>query len=208
MQHRNVRTAGASNYVLHRQAALERDTDCSERNHDLRLSTRILCYVIKRLTLRLIKQRKSQPIRSSSGTGQDTVAILHATRFIAVRSEDLRTNSDYYAIQHKLTGSATETECVYCAVRDESLRFRLIIFGLSPRTPGLNPRSVHVRFIADEVALGQVYLPVFRSSPVSIISPMLHSQSPSPTCRSYEKNNRAKPGNLRKRKYFNIDRVT
>ena len=34
---------------------------------------------------------------------------------------DLRTNSDYCPIQHKLTGFIKETECVYCAVRTGSL---------------------------------------------------------------------------------------
>ena len=30
--------------------------------------------------------------------------------------------------------------------------------GLSPRRSGLSPRSVHLRFVADKVALGQVFL--------------------------------------------------
>jgi hypothetical protein len=34
---------------------------------------------------------------------------------------DLRTNSDYFPIQHKLNGFITETENVYCAVRTEYL---------------------------------------------------------------------------------------
>ena len=35
--------------------------------------------------------------------------------------------------------------------------------------PGFDPRSAHVRFGADKVALGKVFLPVLRFSPVSII---------------------------------------
>jgi hypothetical protein len=35
---------------------------------------------------------------------------------------------------------------------------RRLVAGLSPRRPGLDPRSVHVRFVVDKVALGQVFL--------------------------------------------------
>jgi len=34
---------------------------------------------------------------------------------------DLGTNSDYFTVQHWLFGFITQTECVYCAVRAESL---------------------------------------------------------------------------------------
>jgi hypothetical protein len=47
--------------------------------------------------------------------------------------------------------------------------------ALRPRRPGFNPRSVRVRFVVDEVALGQVFFLVLRFSPVSIIPPVLHS---------------------------------
>ena len=36
-------------------------------------------------------------------------------------------------------------------------------------------RSVHVRFVANKVALGQVFLGVLRFSSVSIMPPMLHT---------------------------------
>jgi len=43
------------------------------------------------------------------------------TRCINVFCVDLRTNSDYFPIQHKLTGFfIKETESVYCAVRAQS----------------------------------------------------------------------------------------
>ena len=65
----------------------------------------------------------------------------------------------------------TETECVYCAVQTQSLntthilrvfkpvvpRLRLIVAGLSLRMLGFSPRSGHLRFMVDRVALGQVY---------------------------------------------------
>jgi hypothetical protein len=38
-------------------------------------------------------------------------------------------------------------------------------------------RSVHMGFVLDKVALGQVFLPVLRFSLVSIIPPMLHIYS-------------------------------
>jgi hypothetical protein len=41
---------------------------------------------------------------------------------------------------------------------------RLLIAGLSPKRPGL----IHVGFLVDRVALGQVFLRVLRFSPVNI----------------------------------------
>jgi hypothetical protein len=64
----------------------------------------------------------------------------------------------------------TETECVYCALRAEYLKpwFRVLVAGLLPPTPGFDPRSVHVRFVVDKGALGQVFLQVLWISLVSI----------------------------------------
>jgi hypothetical protein len=46
------------------------------------------------------------------------------------------------------------------------------------RNPGLNPRPVHVGFMADGVALKQVFLPLF-SVPLSVSVPrLLHTYSP------------------------------
>jgi hypothetical protein len=45
---------------------------------------------------------------------------------------------------------------------------------LSPSRPGFDPRPVCVRFVVDNEALGQVFLPVLQFSPVSIIPSMLH----------------------------------
>jgi len=53
---------------------------------------------------------------------------------------------------------------------------RGLIVDLSLRKPGFDPRSVHVRFMVDKVALR--YLPVFRFSPVSIVLPILHTLVP------------------------------
>jgi hypothetical protein len=44
---------------------------------------------------------------------------------------------------------------------------RRLVAGLSPRRPGFDPGSVHVRFVVDKVALGQVFLRVV-SCPLSI----------------------------------------
>jgi hypothetical protein len=46
--------------------------------------------------------------------------------------------------------------------------------GLSPRRPGFAPGSIHVGFVVDKVALGQVFLRVLPFSPASIIPPLLH----------------------------------
>lgn len=49
-----------------------------------------------------------------------------------------------------------------------------MIAGLSPQKTGFNPRSVHVSFMVDKVALVRFPFRVFRVSSVSIIPPMLH----------------------------------
>ena len=51
---------------------------------------------------------------------------------------------------------------------------RLVAAGLSQRRSGFDPGSVHVGFVVDKVALGQVFLRVLRFSPVNFIPPMLH----------------------------------
>jgi hypothetical protein len=50
---------------------------------------------------------------------------------------------------------------------------RLLVVSLSPNRPGFAPGSVHVGFVVDRVALGQVLLQVLRFSLVSIIPPSL-----------------------------------
>jgi hypothetical protein len=45
--------------------------------------------------------------------------------------------------------------------------------GLSPRRPGFYPGSVHVGFVVDKVALGQVLPLVLRFSPVILFPPVL-----------------------------------
>ena len=40
------------------------------------------------------------------------------TQCVYVFCVDLRTNSDYFTVQHKLTGFY-KTQCVYCAVRTD-----------------------------------------------------------------------------------------
>jgi hypothetical protein len=52
---------------------------------------------------------------------------------------------------------------------------RLLVAGFSPRSPGFDSRSVHVRFVVDKVALRQGFLLVLRCFPFSIIPPMLHT---------------------------------
>jgi hypothetical protein len=51
---------------------------------------------------------------------------------------------------------------------------RLLVAGLSPRRPGFNPGSVHVGFVVDKVAQGQVFPRVLRFSLVNFSPPMLH----------------------------------
>jgi hypothetical protein len=51
---------------------------------------------------------------------------------------------------------------------------RRLVAGLPPRRPGFDPGSVHVGFVVDKVALGQVFPRVLRFSPVDFIPPVLH----------------------------------
>jgi hypothetical protein len=55
------------------------------------------------------------------------------------------------------------------------LWLRRLVAGLSPLRPRFAPGSIHVGFVVDKVALGQVFLPVLRFSPTNIISPLLHT---------------------------------
>jgi hypothetical protein len=51
----------------------------------------------------------------------------------------------------------------------------MVVTGLSPRRMAFHSRSVHVRFVTNKVAVGQVFLGVLRFSPVSTMPPMLHT---------------------------------
>jgi hypothetical protein len=51
---------------------------------------------------------------------------------------------------------------------------RQLVTGLSPRRPGFDVGLVHVGFVVDNVALGQVLLQVLRFSPANFIAPVLH----------------------------------
>jgi hypothetical protein len=130
---------------------------------------------------------------------------------------DLRTNSDYFTVQHGFFFT-TETECVYCAVRTGSLNIIPVSFslvrqcrGLSPRRPRFDPTAVYVRL----VVLANVYFPStsavpcrYHSANVGIIPPMsvsfhqcrYHSAnaqySLSSTLWPYHKNKQVNPGNL------------
>jgi hypothetical protein len=46
-----------------------------------------------------------------------------------------------------------------------------------PQSPGFNPRSVHVGYVAELLAMGQASLRVLRFAPVSIIPPTNHMHS-------------------------------
>ena len=46
---------------------------------------------------------------------------------------------------------------------------RRLAAGLSPQRPGFDPGSVHVGFVVNKVALGQVFPRVLRFSPVNFI---------------------------------------
>jgi hypothetical protein len=54
-------------------------------------------------------------------------------------------------------------------------RLRRLLAGLSPQRLGFDHGLVVVRSVVDKLALGQVFLPVIRIFPVSIIPPTLHT---------------------------------
>jgi len=53
----------------------------------------------------------------------------------------------------------------------------LSLLSVYLRRPGFDPKSVHVRFVVDKVSLGQVFLRLLQTSPVSVIPPVLHTDS-------------------------------
>jgi hypothetical protein len=54
-------------------------------------------------------------------------------------------------------------------------RLRHLLAGLSRRGPEFDLPSIHVRFLVDNVVVGQVFLRILRFSLVDIIPPMLHT---------------------------------
>jgi hypothetical protein len=62
------------------------------------------------------------------------------------------------------------TKCTLLAVP----WLRRLVAGLSPRRPVFDPGLVHVGFVVEKVALGQVFPRVLRFSPVNFIPPVLH----------------------------------
>jgi hypothetical protein len=67
-------------------------------------------------------------------------------------------------VLRRIFGSSTDGEGPW---------LRSLVAGLSPRRPGFVPGSIHVGFVMDKVALGQVFLRVLLFSPVNIIPPSL-----------------------------------
>jgi len=54
-------------------------------------------------------------------------------------------------------------------------RLKQLFAGISRRGPDFDPTSVHVRFLVNNMALGQVFLRIIRVSHVDIIPRMLHA---------------------------------
>jgi hypothetical protein len=50
---------------------------------------------------------------------------------------------------------------------------RRLVSGILPRRPGFTPRPIHVGFVVDKVALGQVFLQVLRF-PTSVSFKLIH----------------------------------
>jgi len=91
------------------------------------------------------------------------------------------------------------TDWIFLTLSTVNLSIRSTIRAVSRRTVTAEARfrsQVSLTFVVDRVALGQVFMPVLRFSPVSIVPPMLHTQL-HPACCSYQ-HKQTKPGNLSK----------
>jgi len=65
-------------------------------------------------------------------------------------------------------------ELVYYAVTTEFLNI-IQVAGMSLQMPGFYPRSIHVSFVVERVALGQFVGQILWFSPVIFIPQMLHT---------------------------------
>jgi len=67
---------------------------------------------------------------------------------------------------------------------------QLVWFGTSFSLwrPSLNPTLVYLRFVVDEIAMGQIFLIVLQVSPVSIIPPLVHIHIHSSTTMLHSQN--------------------
>lgn len=68
--------------------------------------------------------------------------------------------------------------------------FRRSVAGLSQWGPGVDLRSVHVRYAMNKVVLGRGFLRALRFSLAKIIPPMLHTHIGLPTWCAYQKDKR------------------
>jgi hypothetical protein len=63
---------------------------------------------------------------------------------------------------------------MYVYARQAMPWLKRLVAGLSPQRPWFTPGSIHVGFVVDKLALGQVFLQVLQFSPANIIPPLLH----------------------------------
>jgi hypothetical protein len=81
----------------------------------------------------------------------------------------------YASYLNRLTVCVCVCVCVRGCARARAPWLRSLVTGLSPQRPGFASGAIHVGFVMDKVALGQVFLRVLRFSPVNISS---HRHSP------------------------------
>ena len=98
---------------------------------------------------------------------------------------DLRTNSDYFPIQHLLTGSYRDgmcllrgTGCILTIQVSTGPSGRATVKTVSRLSLAaesrFDPRPVHVTVVEENVALGQCFIRTPRFFLISIIQPVLH----------------------------------
>jgi hypothetical protein len=125
-------------------------------------------FLIKFGKLNLDTSSGNRKCLNLAGTGPDLISFLRYKRTLLLQLSPHRYENkkkglfaDFWTHPHSVTVSHT----------------------VPPWRPGFAPRSVRVGFVVDKVALGQVFLRVLRSYPVSIIPPLLHIHSHRPSYR-------------------------
>jgi hypothetical protein len=113
------------------------------------------------------KETRPSQLLTTSPSEHRTISIYQHFR---LRRLDHQVISKRRALSHAAHYPTRDLNCTARAVP----WLRRLAAGLPPRRPGFDPGSVHVGFVVDKVARGQVFLRVLRFSPVNFIPPVLH----------------------------------
>jgi hypothetical protein len=82
---------------------------------------------------------------------------------------EIKTKGEYHNLAVKYSGVVAIVDSLSMS----QIRLLVVLVLSSPRRPGFAPRSVHVEFVVNKVALQQVFLDVLRFFPINIIPLLL-----------------------------------